>query len=223
MTNLLGNLNNSDSPNLYAVKDFKPEQFKSMKLYQDIKKRCSFQKNFSGFLLCVFFVLQYSLPIFLVVLGSLTASQKPVADFLSGIYQQGNFEADSKRTETLVSEIIFILGVLTIFLGVTNTTVRPAESYDISAKFNNQFTQFEIDLNIEIAKFLSEKEANCSEIFNLLQSKNEELSKIIDRYNQDRSLRPRQADIDLLNQKIEKIMAAKENEDNMNNSKEVSR
>ncbi|WP_013324274.1 hypothetical protein [Gloeothece verrucosa] len=216
---MLENTGDSGSRSRDAVNGFKPEQFKPMKLYQKIKKRCSFQKNFSWFLLCVFFVLQYSLPIFLVVLGSLTASQEPVANFLNGIYQQGNLEADSKKTETLVSEIIFILGILTIFLGVTNTTIRPAESYDISAKFNNKFAQFEIDLDIEMSKFFTQKEDNCSEILKLLQSKNEELAKIIERYNEDRSLRPRQADIDLLNQKIEKLMVVQEDKNNMNNSK----
>ena len=80
-----------------------------------------------------FFILQYSLPIALVVLGSLTTSQEKIKLFLTDktesriVYAQNDSPNNSQekaisQTDSIVSRIIFLLGIISILLGVTNST-----------------------------------------------------------------------------------------------------
>ena len=173
---------------------------------------------FSGFLLILFFVLQYSVPIFLVVLGSLATSREQLVSFLevspspsinqsTNIDQEKASETKAKaEAEILVSKIIFLLGIITILLGVINNTIRPAESYDTCSTFNNKFNKFIINLDLEIIKLgglpvqASADMEKIKKVCEFLIEKNEELFGLIDEYNQARSLSPRQANIKALNQ-----------------------
>ncbi|GAB1539927.1 hypothetical protein NUACC21_25950 [Scytonema sp. NUACC21] len=107
----------------------------------------------------------------------------------------------------LVSKIIFLFGIITVLLGVVNSTIRPSESYDTSAKFNNKFSKFEYDLDLEVLKLggLENKQVDVKIILELLSRKNDELFKLVAEYNEAGSLRQREADIETLNQKIEDL------------------
>lgn len=190
---------------------FRNDKINHVQLYLKIKKRCQFQLNFSCFLLVLFFVLQYSVPIFLVVLGSVATSKDQLVSFIFHPSSKST-NAEQKQTskedaEILASQIIFFLGLVTILLGVINNTIRPAESYDTCSNYNNKFNKFLIDLDLEIIKLggLPEKSSlNAQEvdlIYQVLIEKNNELFKLIDEYNKARSLSPRQANIEALNQK----------------------
>ncbi|AUB41090.1 hypothetical protein COO91_07133 [Nostoc flagelliforme CCNUN1] len=192
--------------NLFSTKE--PNLIQS---YYEIRKECKFQIFFSGILLINFFVLQYSVPISLVLLGSLTTSREQLALF----FQKASIpskdpqdvkldEASSKKeAEILLGKIIFLFGIITILLGVINNTVRPAESYDTCAKFNSKFSQFKRDLDLQILnkgglkKPLDTPEFQVMCLF--LMEKNDELTKLINEYNEARSLSPRQANIQALN------------------------
>jgi hypothetical protein len=200
------------------MKSFRKDKIDHVQLYLKIKKRCQFQLRFSGFLLILFFVLQYSVPIFLVVLGSVATSRDQLISFFKESPSQStNIEPEKSTKDTakdeaeiLASKIIFLLGIVTILLGVINNTIRPAESYDTCSTFNNKFNKFIIDLDLEIVEAgglpenssINKKEFNL--ICKLLIKKNNELFKLIDEYNKARSLSPRQANMEALDQNAEK-------------------
>ena len=180
--------------------------------YYDIKKQCRFQIRFSSFLLISFFILQYSVPISLVVLGSLTTSREQIALFLQRdtISSKDNQKVildeglAKKESENLLGKIIFILGVITILLGVINNTSRPSESYDTSANFNTKFNQFLRDLDLQVLHKggFQDKSPDTYEFQKMclfLIVKSDELTKLINEYNEARSLSPRQANIQALN------------------------
>lgn len=187
-----------------------------IQLYYGLQKQCQFQIFFSGFLLINFFVLQYSLPISLVVLGSLTSSREQIALFLQKTstpsQEPQNAELNEtakKEAEILLGKIIFIFGIVTILLGVINNTVRPAENYDTCAKFNSIFSQFKRDLDLQILYEggLQDKSPNTNEfklICLFMIKKNDELTKLIHEFNEARSLSPRQANIQALNNQEKK-------------------
>jgi hypothetical protein len=181
--------------------------------YQKIKSRCQFQKNFSFFLLVVFFTLQYSVPIFLVVLGSIASSREQLALFFSPepVSRQTDTTTTaseaktSSASEAVVSRIIYLVGLITILLGVINNIVRPAESYDTAARYNNKFYRFEqnFDLGLLAISSFSDKLNNKDTdkiIISFLIAKNEELCQLIEEYNDARSLSPRQTHLQALNQ-----------------------
>ncbi len=200
------------------MKSLRNEKIDHIQLYLKIKQRCEFQLNFSGLLLILFFVLQYSVPIFLVVLGSVATSREQLGSFfLNPPSQSTNIEQKQpsndkakQDADILVSKIIFVLGIVTILLGVINNTIRPAESYDTCSTFNNKFHKFIIDLDLKIVETggLPERSStNTKEvdlICKLLIKKNNELSNLIDEYNKARSLSPRQANMEALDQNVEK-------------------
>lgn len=189
------------------------EKLSLVKVYNAIKKSCRFQKRFSCSLLVIFFLLQYSVPVFLVVLGSVATSREQLNLFFHTVAQQ-DFEEDSipnleaiakEQADILVSRIIFLIGLITILLGVINNITRPTESYDICAKFHNRFCKFENDLNLQFIKVGNLPGADADSetvqlVSNFLLKKNEELFQLIDEFNDARSLSPRQANIQLLNQ-----------------------
>jgi len=152
------------------------------------------------------------------VLGSLATSREQLVSFLevspspsinqsTNIDQEKASETKAKaEAEILVSKIIFLLGIITILLGVINNTIRPAESYDTCSTFNNKFNKFIINLDLEIIKLgglpvqASADMEKIKKVCEFLIEKNEELFGLIDEYNQARSLSPRQANIKALNQ-----------------------
>lgn len=182
--------------------------------YKKIKTRCQFQKNFSCFLLVVFFTLQYSVPIFLVVLGSIASSREQLASFFPSEADSGQTKKTTSATEvktaspsepSLVSRIIYLVGLITILLGVINNIVRPAESYDTAARYNNKFYRFEQNFDLELLAIssFSDKVNNkdtAKIIINFLITKNDELCQLIQEYNDARSLSPRQTHLQALNQ-----------------------
>ncbi|MCA2642377.1 hypothetical protein [Microcystis sp. M087S2] len=179
---------------------------KYVREYQKIKKRCQFQKNFSGFLLIVFFLLQYSVPIFLVVLGSIASSREQLAIFfLSEAKSSPNSTKATSEADTVISRVIYLVGLITILLGVVNNIVRPPESYDTAANYNNKFSRFEQNLDLEFmeisapsGEFDNNKDAVKS-IIKFLIIKNDELCQLIQEYNDARSLSPRQTHLQALN------------------------
>jgi hypothetical protein len=199
---------------------------KHTQLYSKIKKRCAFQERFSLVLLVNFFILQYSLPIALVVLGSITTSQEQIKLFISDRKENLTISEKNKsqeqaisQTDSIVSRIIFLLGIISILLGVTNSTIRPSESYDVAAKYNNKFAQFHYKLEIEMARLI-ESNASKDKILNFLLQTNDELYHLINEYNQARSLRERRTDIDILKQKIDTLKSESQlGEDKVNDGK----
>lgn len=179
------------------------------KLFYKIKKRCQFQQIFSSFLLLVFFVLQYSVPISLVVLGSITSSRDSLTSFVQTVFfsiedlDSPEAKLAKQKADVWVTQTIFWLGVITILLGVINTTIRPAESYDTSSKFNNKFATFEdkLDLGIlELGGLPKDSNAINEKFIMFLYKKRDELTDLINEYNEARSLSPRQANIEAVNQ-----------------------
>ena len=184
-----------------------------LQVYSSVKKTCQFQKNFSCCLLVIFFLLQYSVPVLLVVLGSVTTSRDQLNLFfrkasqqnLEGVAANDSPTINRAQADILVSRIIFLIGLITILLGVINNITRPAESYDISTKFHNRFCKFENDLNLQILQIGGLPDEGCDEkiikmSIDLLLKQNNELFQLIDEFNDARSLSPRQANIQLLNQ-----------------------
>ena len=176
------------------------------KLFYQIRGRCRFQIQFSGFLLFIFFVLQYSVPISLVVLGSITSSREPLTSFVQTIFFpiEDSKESNAKeKAEAVVTQIIFLLGVITILLGVINTTVRPPESYDTACKFNTKFATFKDKLDLGILEFggLPKNSDAINKALNeCLYRKSNELMDLINEYNEARSLSLRQANIKAVSQ-----------------------
>jgi hypothetical protein len=208
--------------NLFRL--FKTKEPSIIQSYYEIKKQCQFQIIFSGTLLINFFILQYSVPISLVLLGSLASSREQIALFLQSTStsyqdtQQGELEAASakRESEILLGKIIFICGIITILLGVINNTVRPAENYDTCAKFNSKFSQFQrnMDLHILNAGGLDNKSPNTEEyklMCLFLIQKSDDLTELIHEFNEARSLTPRQANIQALNNQEDKYELKKTN------------
>lgn len=196
---------------------FKKKDPNLIQSYYEIKKQCQFQIFFSGILLINFFILQYSVPISLVVLGSLTSSREQLALFLqrtstlSKDTQKAELDETlaNKEAEILLGKIIFIFGIITILLGVINNTVRPAENYDTCAKFNSKFSQFQRNLDLQILNQggLQNKLPNTDDfklICFFLIKQSDELTKLIHEFNEARSLSPRQANIQALNNQEDK-------------------
>lgn len=192
---------------------FSKKELSLIQSYYEIRKECKFQIFFSGVLLICFFILQYSVPMSLVVLGSLTTSREQLALFVQRASIPSKVSAQKaesdetlakKEAEILLGKIIFLFGIITILLGVINNIVRPAESYDTCAKFNSKFSQFQRDFDLQILNKggLENKSIDTSE-FKLmclfLIKQNDELTKLINEYNEARSLSPRQANIQALN------------------------
>ncbi len=185
------------------------------KTYFKIKRRCLFQKIFSGFLLCIFFTLQYSVPILLGVLGSVTISGEQlkllfpqeidVATEEKENNSNNSEQTQSKSDNILISRIIFLLGLITILLGVINNIINPALNYDIATEFNNKFYEFDLQLDLAIVEVggitRSSEAKNLNLIVKLLFEKNQELSRLIDEYNKARSLHAMTSDLELLKQK----------------------
>ncbi|WGV23822.1 hypothetical protein [Halotia branconii] len=191
---------------------FKKKEPNLIQSYYEIKKQCQFQVLFSGVLLINFFILQYSVPVSLVLLGSLTSSREQLALFLqrSSTSSQDTQKAEldenlaKKEAEILLGKIIFIFGIITILLGVINNTVRPAENYDTCAKFNSKFSQFQRKLDLQILNQggLQNKLPETDDfklICLFLIKKSDELTKLIHEFNEARSLSPREANIQALN------------------------
>jgi NTP pyrophosphatase (non-canonical NTP hydrolase) len=165
----------------------------------------------------------------LVVLGSLTTSREQLALFLqrASIPSKDTQKTEldealaKKEAEILLGKVIFIFGIITILLGVVNNIVRPAESYDTCAKFNSKFSQFQRNLDLQILKrgglkdrFLDPQkfEQEFKDMCSFLINENNELTKLINEYNEARSLSPRQANIQALNNQenkdeLEKIVS----------------
>lgn len=181
------------------------EHPKYVREYLRIKARCQFQKNFSACLLIVFFMLQYSVPIFLVVLGSIASSREQLATFFAS---ESESSPDPKKATaeagTVISRIIYLVGLVTILLGVVNNIVRPPESYDTAANYNNKFARFEQNLDLEfmalsgVSGEYSDNRDRFTLIIKFLISKNEELCQLIQEYNDARSLSPRQTRLQAL-------------------------
>jgi hypothetical protein len=194
---------------VHPMKLFRKDEIGYLQLYRNIKKRCEFQLNFSCFLLVLFFVLQYSVPIFLVVLGSVATSKDQLVSFFAQPSSPSTSveQKQTSKEEILVSKIIFVLGIVTILLGVINNTIRPAESYDTCSNYNNKFNKFLIDLDLDMIKLgglLEKSPLNPQEvdlIYQVLIAKNNELFNLIDEYNKARSLSPRQANMEAIKQK----------------------
>jgi hypothetical protein len=196
---------------------FKKKEPNLIQLYYEIKKQCQFQIVFSGILLTNFFILQYSVPISLVLLGSLSSSgaREQLALFIPGTstlskdtqkVESNKISANQKseNSDILLDRILFIFGIITILLGVINNTLRPAENYDTCAKFNSKFSHFQRNLDLKILQSggLQNKSLNTDEfklICSIIMEKNNELAKLIHEFNEARSLSPRQANIEALN------------------------
>ncbi len=195
--------------------------------YSQIKKHCRFQQRFSNLLLCGFFLLQYSVPVFLVVLGSLATSEDQLILLFQG--QDNTTQINSSNSsrqilphaEILASRIIFVIGLVTILLGVINNIIQPAKSYDEAARFSNKFNKFRLDLDLEIIQAGGIPKSTDSKDFiikfkiinEILFRKNQELYELIDKYNKARSLSNKSPDIDQIIQEINK-----RNEDKYNRS-----
>ena len=201
---------------------------KYVREYYRIKNRCQFQKNFSSFLLIIFFVLQYSVPIFLVVLGSVASSREQLAIIFSrdnesttdsnkstatksttdsnkSTATKNTTDSNKSTANTRASTIIYLIGLITILLGVINNIVRPPESYDIAANYNNKFFRFEQNFDLQFIEIsdLSGEFDNSKNAVDLivkfLITKNDELCQLIQEYNDARSLTPRQMHLKGLN------------------------
>jgi hypothetical protein len=140
------------------------------------------------------------------VLGSIASSREQLATLFSS-------EAESSRDSTkatseagtVISRIIYLVGLITILLGVVNNIVRPPESYDTAATYNNKFSRFKQNLDLEFmeisdlsGEFDSNKDA-VKFIIKFLIAKNDELCQLIQEYNDARSLSPRQTHLQALN------------------------
>ena len=179
-----------------------------IEIYRKIKRRCWFQKIFSGFLLGVFFLLQYSVPIFLVVLGSIASSKDQLITLFPSSEAKIESTSEAKtgsRSEVIVSRIIYLVGLVTILLGVVNNIVRPAESYDTSARYNNKFHKFEQKLDLQFLAISSfpddiNNKGTVKIMINFLLKSNDELAQLIEEYNDARSLSYRATHLQALNQ-----------------------
>ncbi|NET67859.1 MAG: hypothetical protein F6K63_27080 [Moorea sp. SIO1G6] len=150
------------------------------KIFLDIQRRCDFQISFSNFLLYVFFVLQYTIPIFLAAIGGITAGNDLLVSFIQ------EFVSD-EQAENIVNFFIFVISLLGTLFGTISATTNPSESYDNAAAFNNKFSEFKINLAIDMRN-LELTNAMEEEYLQLLKEKNANLSELIEEYNQKRSI-----------------------------------
>ncbi|NEO90255.1 MAG: hypothetical protein F6K56_08320 [Moorea sp. SIO3G5] len=156
------------------------------KIFLDIQRRCDFQISFSNFLLYVFFVLQYTIPIFLATIAGITAGSDLLVSFLQ------EFVSD-EQAENIVKFFIFFISLLGTLFGTISATTNPSESYDDAAAFNNKFSEFKINLAIDMRN-LELTNAMEEDYLQLLKEKNANLSKLIQEYNQKRSIDKNQVD-----------------------------
>ncbi|WP_293106407.1 hypothetical protein [Moorena sp. SIOASIH] len=156
------------------------------KIFLDIQRRCDFQISFSNFLLYVFFVLQYTIPIFLATIAGITAGSDLLVSFLQ------EFVSDH-QAENIVKFFIFFISLLGTLFGTISATTNPSESYDDAAAFNNKFSEFKINLAIDMRN-LELTNAMEEDYLQLLKEKNANLSKLIQEYNQKRSIDKNQVD-----------------------------
>jgi hypothetical protein len=185
--------------NLLITTPEKKNYQKYQKSYRDILNRSRYHEYFSYFLLVVFFHLQYAVPILLVLLGSITTipsitkqQNDTVVESVELITNQtadGMGKDIEDLLEILVPKIPYIFGILLIILREINITARPAESYDVSAKYNNKFSSFKFRLITEWTSLTAEATNNTQTYGQFLISKNQELADLIDKYVEARSLR----------------------------------
>ncbi|NEQ79990.1 MAG: hypothetical protein F6K26_06925 [Moorea sp. SIO2I5] len=150
------------------------------KIFLDIQRRCDFQISFSNFILYVLFVLQYTIPIFLATIAVITA----VNDLLVTFIQEFVYD---DQAENIVNFFIFLIILLGTLFGTISATTNPSESYDNAAAFHNKFSEFKINLAIDMRN-LELTNAMEEEYLQLLKEKNANLSELIEEYNQKRSI-----------------------------------
>lgn len=198
MTNLL-NLKNGVEASNNPVKSEGSPRIKNNDIdrqFKKIKSRCQFQKNFSSFLLVIFFGLQYSVPVLLLTLGSMAGSPEqltPVVLLLNPELKP-NTEPDQEEIDRIIRRIMYLTGLVTMILGVINNIVRPSETYDRSAKYNNLFDNFEKTLELEYIQKVDEAkndEKSQKILVMFLIAKNNQLCQLIQEYNEARSLSER--------------------------------
>ncbi len=158
------------------------------KIFLDIQRRCDFQISFSNFLLYVFFVLQYTIPIFLAIIAGITAGNDLLVSFLQ------EFVSDD-QAENIVKFFIFFISLLGTLFGTISATTNPSESYDNAAAFHNKFSEFKINLAIDMRN-LELTNAMEEDYLQLLKEKNANLSELIEEYNQKRSIDKNQVEGD---------------------------
>ncbi len=168
------------------------------KSYRVLLNRSRYHEYFSYFLLVVFFHLQYAIPILLVLFGSITTiptiTKKQNDTVAESVELITNHTDDMGKEIEDILEILgplipYIFGLLLIILREINITVHPAESYDVSAKYNNQFSSFKFRLITEWTSLTIENTTNTEKYTKFLTQKNQELSILIDKYVEARSLR----------------------------------
>lgn len=171
---------------LKAVWGRKPKEKKYIlssnyyKIFLDIQRRCDFQISFSNLLLYVFFVLQYTIPIFLATIAGITAGNDLFVTFIQ------EFVSD-EQAENIVKFFIFFISLLGTLFGTISATTNPSESYDNAAAFHNKFSEFKINLAIDMRN-LELTNAIEEDYLQLLKEKNANLSELIEEYNQKRSI-----------------------------------
>ena len=168
------------------------------KFYPVLLNRSRYHEYFSYFLLVVFFHLQYAIPILLVLFGSITTiptiTKKQNDTVAESVELITNHTDDMGKEIEDILEILgplipYIFGLLLIILREINITAHPAESYDVSAKYNNQFSSFKFRLITEWTSLTIENTTNTEKYTKFLTQKNQELSILIDKYVEARSLR----------------------------------
>ncbi len=175
------------------------------KSYRYLLNRSRYHEYFSYFLLVVFFHLQFAVPILLVLLGSITTiptittttqiiTKKQNYTVVESVELITNNTKDMEQSiedilEILVPKVPYIFGLLLIILREINITARPAESYDISAKYNNKFSSFKFRLITEWTSLTTEDTNDPQKYAKFLINKNQELSDLINKYVEARSLR----------------------------------
>ncbi len=149
-------------------------------IFLDIQRRCDFQISFSNFLLYVFFVLQYTIPIFLATIAGITAGNELLVSFIQEFFSDD-------QAENIVNFFIFFISLLGTLFGTISATTNPSESYDNAAAFHNKFSEFKINLAIDMRN-LELTNAMEEDYLQLLKEKNTNLSELIEEYNQKRSI-----------------------------------
>ncbi len=181
-------------PKLKAVWVRKPKEKKYIfssnyyNIFLDIQRRCDFQIYFSKFLLSLFFVLQYTIPIFLAAIAGITAGNDLLVSFIQ------EFVSD-EQAENIVKFFIFLISLLGTLFGTISATTNPSQSYDNAATFNNKFSEFKINLAIDMRN-LELTNAMEEDYLQLLKEKNANLSELIEEYNQKRSIDKNQVEGD---------------------------
>ena len=184
------------------------------KSYCALLNRTRYYEYFSCSLLVVFFHLQYAIPILLVIFGSIAtiptinkeqnnenteSNQLITSDRLidykrteptATVIQADNTEKEIYEIiEDLVLFLPYIFGLLLIIIREINITANPAQSHDISARYNNQFSSFRFRLITDWTSLTLNNTTNTEKYTDFLNQKNQELSILIDQYIEARSLR----------------------------------